>query len=289
MFWEKSDQYPAKINEAVGKGKDFIWGRLSETQRDCVLNSWDFRMLAPIFLTSHVYEPYCAIMGATSTASEGHAWMRRIAKDAINRHPKLFFKRVFTNTAVFFRNMACEEDNFLPYIGIRLDTVYVRRLCGAASEELARKSVAREYALPGVLPPPKAMDSSGRILPPNELRLSWLWDAYCSIHVVYKAVFASYLWIYASILVYVGSILSIVSSKGRNPWAFAIFLMLSSVVGSCLVVALSEWATVRYSYPIQFIYYISVLMSPLLLSPKLFRLGLQSPSFPEWGHGKPGE
>jgi len=58
--------------------------------------------------------------------------------------------------------------------------------------------------------------------------------------------------------------MKLVRSRGRHLGAFILTVLTLMALGSAAVVCLVETACDRYSYPTQFIYYLSVALLPLL-------------------------
>jgi hypothetical protein len=59
----------------------------------------------------------------------------------------------------------------------------------------------------------------------------------------------------------------LIRSHGRHAGAFLLLVLTLIPVGSSLVVCLTEIAADRYSYPTQFLYYLSVALASLAWGP----------------------
>jgi hypothetical protein len=76
--------------------------------------------------------------------------------------------------------------------------------------------------------------------------------------------FGSALWVYAFFLVLFMALVRLAASGGRHLGAFVVSVIGISVVCAGLLVCLVEYGGQRYSYPTEFIYFVTVALAPLL-------------------------
>ena len=141
---------------------------------------------------------------------------------------------------------------------------------------------AGEYAYVGkeytdASPPSGIFVSPGDGVTLSNTRLKSLHSLFEKWH---QAIFHTWKWSIVCLLIFICSLVKLIQSKGKHEGAFLLFVLAASVFGSSLVVCLVEIALERYSYPTQFIYYLSVALVPLLFSESVVspNRGSQKPS-----------
>jgi hypothetical protein len=277
LFWEPDPRLPERVNKALVRLPD-AYGRMGITQEelDLVRNSWD---PGPLF---DVYAKAYNRMVWSSGFGTGHQFgggdfiqNRKLVRDAsiiaIRRHPDLYAKYVWVNLVMFFEGVGYKFD---------LQSSLEYRATGPIPSEVRAADLVRAGDRHARPPQPSAQrgggagaDASAAEHGLKRLQLGWQ-----SLH---GLIFQNIAWAWAYFAVMVLGLVQLVRSGGRHRGAFLLVVLTLIPVGAALVVCLVEEALDRYSYPTQFIYYVSVALSPLLWRPGM--LGRPSPK-PD-GHG----
>jgi hypothetical protein len=79
-----------------------------------------------------------------------------------------------------------------------------------------------------------------------------------------RLLFQRQIWVWAYFAVFTASVVQLAKHRGHHFGAFLLCLLTMMPIGASLLTCLVEEAFERYSYPTQFIYYLSVALMPLL-------------------------
>ncbi len=262
LYWEADPSLPDFVNEAL-KDLPESYRRENIPKRDLkiVHDSWDPALLYNIYLNSYNPLVHNEQWGYGTRFHHGdylatRAYIRRCCLVAIRRHPNLYAKFVLVNMLMFFEAIDLKFD---------FDAVLVLRAKQNYASGHNREydiNYAKEYRS---ATPPVGMAVAGSGAAANvTLSLPVLHRIQLALQAWHQRVFEQIVWIWAYFLVLVLSLMKLVRSRGRHLGAFILTVLTLMALGSAAVVCLVETACDRYSYPTQFIYYLSVALLPLL-------------------------
>jgi hypothetical protein len=259
LFWEPDPRLPAGVNKAL-EGLPESYRKLGITQADLDLvhNSWDVGPLFDVYSKAYNRLVWGGGWGTGTRFGPGgyrnnRRYIRDVSMIAIRRHPVLYAKYVWVNMAMFFGGIGYKYDFY--------SSIKYRESGTTAVEEKVYESNAA--ATPPAGPPPKA-DQAGGASPEasaSELFIRKLQLGWQGIH---GFLFETVIWSWAYFAVMALSLAQLVRFRGRHLGAFLLLALTLIPLGAGLVVCLVEVALDRYSYPTQFIYYLSVALCPLL-------------------------
>jgi hypothetical protein len=261
LFWEPDPRLPDAVNLAL-KDLPASYEREDITPDDLktVRTSWDVDQLNLIYEKAFNRMIFSEGWGWSKFGSgdyfSGKADMKAVSIMAIRRHPILYAKFVWVGLVEFYKGVGYEFDiessieyrkrgnPFAKMAGFHPDVAAARL---AASS----KGTSPNAGLEGR----EAASGQERFL----RRLQHLWQ---SIHAL---IFQNIAWAYAYFAVTFLSVVQLARTKGRHRGVVLLFLLTLIPLGASLVVSLVVISADRYSYPTQFLYYLCVAMSPLLL------------------------
>ena len=262
LYWETDPSLPPFVNEAL-KELPASYKRSGISDRDLQImrTSWDIRMVYDVF--SRAYNPmmHDENWGYGTKFNHGsylevRRYVRAACLVAIRRHPDLYLKFFWVNLVTFFEGIDYRFD-FDAILDLRARQNYL----GGKIREYDTRYI-KEY---GGATPPAGVFIAGTganaevtLSLPVLHRIQLAWQ---SLHVrVFEKIF--WVWIYLFVLAL--SAVELVRSRGRNIGAFILLMLTLMFLGAGMVVCLVEEAMDRYSYPVQFIYYLSIALLPLI-------------------------
>lgn len=282
IYWEQDNGYPERINQSIAKVQASMEKRdeYMETIRS-YSNPYEIvRVLkkgygAPQYPLAMNLDVGDAIAGTADKrpasrsqyddelhVMDGNAatidkWLRRISLDAIKKHPDLYLKGVSVMALCFCRQIDYDED-FRFYIKRR-----VQLLNADKRTWWSTPAITKEYAGPvtmdGVSVTGSGFDAQIDVKP------TFLFRLYQAVHVVRTYIFAHLLWNVVPVAIFLISTVMLIRSRARSKAAFFIFVITSAVIGAGLIVNLAESGCMqRYSYPMEFTYYLALALSPLM-------------------------
>jgi hypothetical protein len=271
-YWETDNSYPPEINAAIVRVQQMTAERNTPDEMRTLNESWDFRRLYDLYLRSHYYGPHTEIAKVTTgwAKPDHRAWMLRISADAIAHHPDRFFKHFIVMMAFYYKGVDYNTD-FRQYIYNRVNLFYIQK---HFSKERGLPEMVRwgkEFADPVSLP--KAitvvdfdkthqMDLDHRIFFEDTM----LTRVYLQLQRWLRRPFSSLFWSFAQILVFGASLFTLVRARVRHDAAFLLLVLACAPLGNAMVVSLVEYSQPRYSYPLEWAYYVTFLCLPLLLT-----------------------
>jgi hypothetical protein len=266
-YWEPDPAYPPDINRGIAEIKSFIDKRLKETSVDPAIlkTSWDPVELSRVFILGFHGGPLDVAMrmGTGNYETSGREWIRRIAFDAIRKQPDVDAKFVYSMLYNYFRPW--QEFDFRSYLMNRTQALFVERRYSASHGNPLLPRVGKEFA--DGTPPSNVIVTSFDPAAPIDLSERVLitptpgWRLYELTHRWRRVVFNRWVWPAAAMFTLVVSVAFLVGTRGRSVGAFAAFIVTVSMVGASLVISLVEYSQPRYSYPMEWTYFIA----PLLL------------------------
>jgi hypothetical protein len=271
-YWETDPSYPAEINDGIVRIRSFVNQRMTETGvSPAILEStWDPVQLSRVFILGfHGTALDVAMrMGGGGYERTGRTWIRRIAFDSIRKRPIVYAKFVYSMLYNYYRPWP--ESDFRGYVMSRSDVLFVQRRFSRSKGNALMTRVAKELA--DAAPPPTVVltnadpavpiDVGERVLlqPTPGLRL------YRMTYALRTWAFSRWLWPLAALLTLLASTVVLAQTRGRSAAAFAAFIMTISLLGASLVISLVEYSQPRYSYPMEWTYFIAPLFVPLLVA-----------------------
>jgi hypothetical protein len=261
LFWEQDQRLPDSVNRELGDLRD-SYARQDITPEDleALRSSWDPDRLIPVYSKAFDRLVYSEGWGIGRRLGSGdyllsRSAIRQVAFVAIRRHPDLYAKFVWVSMVEFFRGVGYKFD-------IETSLAYRRRgnplsgMTGTHPDEAA----ARLSAAPtrGSTDANSMADRGNMGLERVVKGLQRSWQH------IHGALFQTTAWAWAYFIMLFLSLIQLVRFHGRHAGAFLLLALTLIPLGACIVVCLVQNATDRYSYPTQFIYYLSVALMPLL-------------------------
>lgn len=262
LFWEPDPRLPPEANAAL-RGLPGSLRDLGITDDDLGLmrTSWDTDRLFELYSRAYNRLVWSGGWGTGSRFGPGgylanRVYIRAASIIAIRRHPELYAKFVWVNLVEFYRGIGYKFD---------FDSSLRYRASGPVSSE----EEARSLVGPGVKPAaalPRAVlavaEAPGAGALESILRgLARGWQAF------HGFIFQRVVWSLAFFALLAASLAQLARHGGRHLGAFLLLTLTLIHLGAGLVVCLTQIAMDRYSYPTQFVCYLAVALSPLLLWP----------------------
>lgn len=274
-FWEKDESYPADINSSIDRIKEVINDRFKVVGIDPTRmnETWNHDYLSSVFVqgfNGKARDMSMAISGRNYD-SASRQWIRKISIDSIKKHPDIYFKFVVTMLRNYYTMP--NEVHFSSYLYNRIKLIYIDNHFSVKRGIDLMVKMGKEFS---DSTPPKTViinnstdhnrSISDRVVlvdTPSSL----VYNATYHIKLLF---FTTQMWVVGFIIVMFVSFFKLVASKFRDNVAFVLFLMAISNVGASLIISLVEYSQPRYSYPMEWTYYFSVLVGmPLLFFSKV--------------------
>lgn len=269
VYWQTDPSYPVEINQDIEKIQKIIRARFMVTQIDPspMSTSWDPDVLGPIFVQSFnaAALDIAQVMGG-HYETVGRAWIRRIAFDSIRKRPGVYARFVWAMMYNYYKpapdfdfRVYLQNRAWLFYIDKRFSRERGNAFMTRLGRELADGTPPRDVIVTS-FDPAAQMDLNERIV----IRPTRLWRVYEVTHRIRQNLFEFWGWSYAVFVALIGSTFVLVRTRGRDGAAFVLFIITISALGASLVVSLVEYSQPRYSYPMEWVYGLSVVLLPLL-------------------------
>ena len=174
---------------------------------------------------------------------------------AIRRHPVLYAKFVWVGMVEFYEGVGYKFD-IESSIAYRKRGNPLSKMGGSHPDEMASRlaAVANGAASASALQDEDTEGGQERFV----RGLQHLWQR------VHGAIFQNVAWSFAYFIVCALSVFRLARSKGHDTSVFLLFVLTLIPMGASLITSLVVISADRNSYPTQFIYYLSVALSPLL-------------------------
>jgi hypothetical protein len=269
LFWEPDPRLPPQVNRAL-ETLPQAYRRIGLSEQDLELErtSWDTARLFDLYAKAYNRLVWSSGFG-TGLRLSGRDYLqnRKLVRDAsliaIRRHPALYAKFVWVNLVEFFGDVGYKYD---------LNAALQYRASGPSPFDVKAADLTQdERFLPTPAPSSPRMEPDRR--PPAEaaefegvvgkVQLAW--------QTLHGILFQNVAWCFAYLLVGLLSLVQWVRHKGRHLGAFLLVVICLIPLGASLVVCMFEVALDRYSYPTQFVFYLSVALVPLLAFRGNFR------------------
>ena len=262
LFWEPDPRLPPEVNKAL-EGLPQAYHRIGLTDGELALerSSWAVGPLFELYAKAYNRLVWSSGFG-TGWRLSGLDYMhnRTLVRDAavvaIRRHPNLYAKFVWVNLVEFFGDIGYKYD---------LNASIAYRSSGPTPQEVKAADLTRADDLAPAPAGAPAASPQGRMSSENPSafesvirRVQTTWQT------VHGVLFQNVAWCFAYLAVAVASLVQLARYAGRHLGAFLLVVLTLIPIGASLVVCMFEVALDRYSYPTQFIEYLSVALLPLL-------------------------
>jgi len=274
FFWETDPSYPPEINRAIRKVQELTASRNTPQEIKNLKESWDVMTLYGLYLRGHYYDPQSEIAKVTQGwgKPDFRYWLLRISSDTIRRHPDQFLRHFLVMMIAYYGSVTYRED-FRDYILNRVDLYYIQKHFSRERGMPEMVRLGKEFSDPTVLPPKIRITdfekSSSK--PLNErvvLEPTVLSKLYAGLRALLGPLVSFLGWSVAQVAILIASFWILCRNHWRHDGAFILMIFCCTVLGSAMVVSLVEYAQPRYSYPLEWTYYVSVLCLPLISTGK---------------------
>jgi hypothetical protein len=263
-FWEEDPSYPPGVNDAIRRTQGVMQRQLDEQQRATLRSSWDFQQLAPLFLTGFHYPALteASTIDGTDDYLAARHWIRRVSLDSIAKHRDLYAKFVATQLWLQFYNVTYQED-FLAFVQNRLVEIYGTTKYRPGRGDPFYVEMAKEYATARA-PAEVRIEGEGARAHAVIRQMSAWRQLFAQWRLLRRDWFAHRFWVVWFFVALAGATIRLALTKGRHEGAFIAFVLCVSLLGASLVIALVEYGGHRYSYVIEYVYYLPVVALPFL-------------------------
>ena len=286
-FLEPDAAYGRTANQAIARCRSVF----QEKDRRTMSTSWDpkairfvFRRyyernrirIANVFLAAEPTEEYNLYL-------KWRPLWRRMALDALRKHPVFALKYISSNLyRVFWTNPGRQADLYRALHQNRLDLgnrLEMVSSCGVPDSLFNRCYNTRQYS--STLSPsafarsmlPEAYDKDGSPRSaespppgPGDEPIAPVWERlHRSLIPVHSFLFRNPLWTLALLAAWVFSLARLLRTGLRHRGAFTLFLLTTSAVTYGVQVAILAFPYLRYTYCLEFVYYLSPFLWPIAL------------------------
>jgi hypothetical protein len=205
----------------------------------------------------------------------GRMWIRRIAFDAIRKHPTVYVKFVWTMMYNYFR--PAPDYDFRYYLQNRAWLFYIDKRFSPERGNAFMVRLGKEFA--SGPPPAQVLITASTTEAPVDLQDRVLisptrgWRIYELTHLMRFRFFEYWFWSAMILVGFVSGGVVLVWSRFTHEGAFVVFIVATSAIGASLVVSLVEYSQPRYSYPMEWSYGVVAVLLPLLVVSSPHRLG----------------
>ncbi|MEO5359339.1 MAG: hypothetical protein H7843_02700 [Nitrospirota bacterium] len=264
IFMEQDDRYSKELNAAIKKIRD------RSTPRDRVIleTSWDIDKFDRAMFNAYNVGGDGGVIGPVSEAVGNPPQQillgifRGLYLDVIKKNPYQFFRKTFITFLAYHKNTSKEHEIY-SIINMLYDDMYVQRNTLCNSPDAADKELCKEYITQLSLPYFSVQQSEcGSIVNYKQTFIQRIhYKIFSKLH---KALFRNLLWPVLNIVIFVMSAIYLVRSRLVHIGAFILFAMSFSAIASALIVGVSTFPNIRYSYTTEFIYYAGAALLPVL-------------------------
>lgn len=274
-FWETNPEFPSEINSMI-EGSVKIVG-VTDAERQILTHSWEVEVLAPIFLKGFNVEAYSNFVVPSKDlqsnvySTETRSWVRTVSLNAISKNPSIYARFVKTFLELYFKGVAYDAD-LIYSLRDRVWLFYVDGRYAANSDNALYIEMAKEYSNPPPLYMFKITGSEpGDVIPLDDTdpRLAYLFFRNARSKIFSQPqILTLPLWGILWVIPFCVSSFKLLQTKFTNAPAFYLFILTTGIIGASLIISLVEYSQPRYSYPMEFAYFISVALLPLLFEKK---------------------
>jgi hypothetical protein len=286
-FLEKKETYKPEINKIIDETK----GMISPRHQEIIDHSWDYAKLNRV-LRRYYNRGRNFIFGSLMLLEKENShtlylkW-RPLFSDmgwtAIKKNPLLYIKYFYSNLVIYFFHNMNEPDFYQKlkqrYLQARTLSNYYKEYIkkGASIRRYYKKAYAetlsddfsesflKELREPESLPKFKTIDVEQKevYIEPTFLQ---------GVHRIYKKVhdllFRNVVWIFIFIFVLCFSFFKLIKSHFRHTGSLIMFTLTLSALLHGVIICMFSFAILRYSYTMEFAYYLSLFLFPIILIPE---------------------
>ncbi|MCK5056037.1 MAG: hypothetical protein KAT34_05240 [Candidatus Aminicenantes bacterium] len=286
-FLEKKDTYDPEINKIIDEAKKKIMPHYKEV-RD---NSWDYIKLNRVLRRYYnrnrdfLFTSLLSLEEKDSFALylKWRPLLSDMGRSAIKKHPILYLKYFYSNLVIyFFHNM--NDPDFYQKLKQRywktkhLKNYYgryiregssIRRYYKKAYAETLSDDFLKSFLKELWEPEPLPIFKIGNVKE-KEVRIEPTFLQ--GVHRVYKKfhdfLFRNITWSFIFIFVLCFSFIKLVKSRFRHTGSLIMFTLTLSALLHGFIICMFSFAILRYSYTMEFAYYLSLFLFPLVLIPE---------------------
>jgi hypothetical protein len=288
-FLEKNEKYAPRVNEAIEKCQN----QVRPAHKNVMENSWDYKKLSRvlkryynrnrmlIFSTLIKYEKE----DSYSLYMKWRPILKKVALNSILSRPKIYIKYIYSNLLTIFFNSMGDPDfydilkkrylkalNYKSYFTqsilnrVRYKAhslqLYSKKEYGSTITQDFPKSFLKEYWDPGVLSKikiKKICRKKALLIP------TFLQRVHQAFKVVHEFIFRNNSWIFIFLFTFIFSFFRLLKSRFHHKDAFILFIMTLSALLHGVVVATASLPILRLIFPMNFVYYLSLFLLPIII------------------------
>ncbi|MEO6696126.1 MAG: hypothetical protein ABIY50_01090, partial [Ignavibacteria bacterium] len=265
-FIEPSPEYPQYANDAINK----VLATIPKKDIPYVKNSFGVTKLYDIFLNNFHKEIYLIddIMKQDTTKNYTYFQpvLRKIYMDALKKYPLVYAKFFLVNFYRFFVNIRKEVEYYgelaKDYKRIFVEKKYVEALGKGGWQQVSsdesdyekikqfyKEEIEQRGNFENI-----SVTNSGEV----EIKSTFLKSVYDVFQLIYNILFRNILWLIMFILTFSISIYRIIKSMLNETDAVIFFLIGAIFISKAMLVSLVECSIERYSYTVEYAYYMSL-------------------------------
>lgn len=250
LLWEQDTAYPDQFNKMIERIQARKRDLLSEEQKRLLEHSWDREKLAIIY--ANTYNPLTYSEGVINS-SRDRLLIRKVAFDSIKKHPDQYLKFVWTQLQQYF---SLTGDFDLPsHVADRAKGFYIDKTYVPSPSNGYPTDIAREYVNPPTLKSLLLTEHNTKL--DVSLSETELLRLYRSLRSLRLDTIRNIPWILLFIILLALSVFRLIQTRAKHNGAFIVFILTISIFGASLIVCLVELAMGRYSYPMEWVYFLS--------------------------------
>ncbi|MBF0344088.1 MAG: glycosyltransferase family 39 protein [Nitrospirae bacterium] len=290
-FMETDSNLPPEVRKEFSRS---VGDRVTKEVKYAINNSWDIKTLHDAFF--NIYPQNLAVTlelknvlpqspSAATALMSLYPYMNSIAGTSIKRHPLLYTKFVSVMFLYYFLNINQDEagitgqenmyNTVIPYNIYTLISHYNTMKVSNQQNAAIIKQTLNEYAEPF---PPKRnfytifLSKTGTGVKLELLAVHLVRNGFQAFSTAYlryhKLLFKNIYWVVLYLIVFLYSIYVLCKSRFSSTEAFITVMIGSVPVLSAALGSLVSVAYIRYSYVVEFCYYLTIAFLPTLLSNK---------------------
>jgi hypothetical protein len=241
--------------------------RISVDDRNIINNDpWHSQRLFDLYCRHYsdsIYGGHSKALGEkySGNPSAYYGELRKIAFAAISHNPYQYIRFVACSCHQFFIRNPVADFSFYDYLCRNYKTVVLDRSWAKFGDPLPKFFLGEYYdldCLPNYVVEYSRGESIVKIVPTTAKIL------HTRIYEIQQSLFRNRLWICAWLAVLFTSMLRWTLSRFVDREAFLIFAISSVPLGAAIVSSISTLGIGRYSTPIEFFYYLSVVLFPIM-------------------------
>jgi hypothetical protein len=286
-FLEQNPENPTEINQIIKKCQE----KIHPVRKNIIKNSWNYQKVFRV-LKKYYNRNRRFIFSRLKSLEPGDSYnlymkwrpiLKKMALNAIKNRPKTYFKYLYSNLMIYFFHRIGDvpfyqklKERYL--IALNLKTRYINLLTKRDKIETMRLYITKEYAatlskdfakslLKEYWNPEVLSKIKMKKINKKEVRLepTFLQKIHLGFKGVHEFLFHNNFWIFIYFFTLIFSFFRLLKSRFHHKEAFVIFIMTFSALLHGIVVSMSAVAARRLAFPMNFIYYMSFFLFPILL------------------------